>query len=216
MSIHLCTIVLCIYNCIYLIFLFCVANILPTKTNLKRRSDSTLIDEVDNSRHVKRPKRNITFDGVTVYYFPRIQGFTCVPSQGGCTLGMGPNHIHIKQFSLSEHAAEQRRLHRQQQHEQHPKASSSDDTDSDEEPSENSGSEMDTESNGFLQPVSTRQRRVLLKTAGVRKIDPIEKDECRNIRTSREFCGCNCRFFCDPDTCSCSQSGIKCQVNYYN
>ena len=176
---------------------------------MKRRSDNTTLPDTSDA---KRQKRNIKFDGVTVYYFTRIQGFTCVPSQGGCTLGMAPNHFHFKTFSLAEHAAEQRRLHRQKLQDLHPNGSSSDDTDSDEEQSENSGSELETESNGFLQPVSPRQRRVLLKAAGVRKIDPIEKNECRTIRLSREFCGCNCRGFCDPDTCSCSQSGIKCQV----
>lgn len=56
---------------------------LPAKSNLKRR----LIDcmESDESQgNVDEPlkkKRNIHFDAVTVYYFPRAQGFTCVPSQ---------------------------------------------------------------------------------------------------------------------------------------
>jgi len=68
--------------------------------------------------------------------------------------------------------------------------------------------------------VPTRQRRVLLKAAGVDKIDSSEKDDCKNIRLSREFCGCLCRGFCDPDTCACFQAGITCQVciifvNYY-
>ncbi len=35
----------------------------------------------------KKPKKAVSFDGVTVYYFPRAQGFGCVPSQGGSTLG---------------------------------------------------------------------------------------------------------------------------------
>lgn len=65
---------------------------------------------------------------------------------------------------------------------------------------------------GIFQPVPTRQRRALLRAAGVHKIDSIEKDECRDIRTSREFCGCACKVYCDPDTCACSQAGIKCQV----
>ncbi|KAL1123851.1 hypothetical protein AAG570_001622 [Ranatra chinensis] len=67
-----------------------------------------------------------------------------------------------------------------------------------------------------MQPVPTRQRRALLRAAGVHKIDSVEKDECRDIRTSREFCGCACKGFCDPDTCSCSQAGIKCQVDRLN
>lgn len=41
----------------------------------------------------------------------------------------------------------------------------------------------------------------------------MEKDECRDIRTSREYCGCCCKGYCDPDTCTCSQGGIKCQVD---
>lgn len=62
------------------------------------------------------------------------------------------------------------------------------------------------------QPIPTRQRRALLKAAGVEKIDSSEKDDCKNIRLSREFCGCLCRGFCDPDTCACFQAGITCQV----
>lgn len=179
----------------------------PTRSSLKRRSDTELIEPA------KRAKRNITFDGVTVYYFPRAQGFACVPSQGGCTLGMSTQHSFCRSFSLAEHAAEQRRVHRQQLQDLNPRISSSDESDSDDEISENSGSELDAETTGFLQPVTTRQRRALLKAAGIRKIDSGEKDECRVIRSSREFCGCSCRGYCDPDTCFCSQSGIKCQVS---
>lgn len=58
-------------------------------------------------------KKTIAFDKVTVYYFPRAQGFTCVPSQGGSTLGMASQHAHVQHFSILEHAVEQRRLHRQ-------------------------------------------------------------------------------------------------------
>lgn len=92
-------------------------------------------------------------------------------------------------------------------------SSSSDESKSDYEISENSLSEGDNEAYGFLQPVTARQRRALLKAAGVRKIDTVEKDECRQLRTSREVCGCTCRGYCDPDTCECSQAGIKCQVD---
>ncbi|XP_055639736.1 uncharacterized protein LOC129777482 [Toxorhynchites rutilus septentrionalis] len=181
------------------------------KSNLKRHSSV----EATGASSEKRPKRAITFDGVTVYYFTRMQGFGCVPSQGGCTLGMEFQHMHSKRFTLAEHAAEQRKMHRAQLQELNPRSSSSEETDSEEEPSE-SGSEAESESYGFLQPVTTRQRRALLKAAGVRKIDTSEKDECRVIRTSREVCGCTCRGYCDPDTCACSQAGIKCQVDRPN
>lgn len=238
------------------------------RSNLKRRSDPN--DPID-AIETKKPKRNIQFSNVTVYYFPRIQGFTCIPSQGGCTLGMGPRHYDQKSFTLSEHSAEQKRLHRLKLVEQKPRSlaalamlaptpaptpvippalpivapasatttvtvsasvtsaagaspaaatadersrSSTEESDSEEEVlSENSSSEFDTETNGFLQPVPQRQRRALLKAAGVREIASFEKNECRDIRLSREFCGCNCRDYCDPETCFCSQSGIKCQVD---
>lgn len=221
------------------------------RSNLKRRSDPT--DHVD-AIETKKQKRNIQFSGVTVYYFPRIQGFTCIPSQGGCTLGMGPRHYDEKSYSLSEHMAEQKRIHRQQLLEglktrsplpmvlppavvvpattapttiapaavetnnsvpdDQSRSSTEESEESEEEVlSDNSSSELDTETNGFLQPVTQRQRRALLKAAGIREIVSYEKNECRDIRASREFCGCNCRDYCDPETCFCSQSGIKCQVD---
>lgn len=226
----------------------------PTRSNLKRRSDAN--DQID-AIEAKKPKRNIQFTDVTVFYFPRIQGFTCVPSQGGCTLGMTAKHIDEKSFSLNEHIAEQKRLHRQQMLERSPRPpsslstsslsailpnpaliptnqltlptstittattstddrsrSSTEESDSEEDIlSDNSSSELDTETIGFLQPVSQKQRRALLKAAGVREIVSSEKNECRDIRASREFCGCSCRDYCDPETCLCSQSGIKCQVS---
>lgn len=186
------------------------------RSNLKRKCTDS-----DEAQPCKK-RKGISFDSVTVYYFPRTQGFTCVPSQGGSTLGMGSTHSHVQRFSLTEHAIEQRRLHRQilQQlrSERHMSrtTSSSDDSDSEEELSDASESELDLDSYYFLQPVPTRQRRALLRAAGVRKIDALEKDECRDIRTSREFCGCGCKGYCDPDTCSCSQAGIKCQVDRLN
>ncbi|XP_069691670.1 serine-rich adhesin for platelets isoform X2 [Periplaneta americana] len=189
------------------------------RSNLKRHLS---YDEEDGPQAKKR--KAISFDKVTVYYFPRAQGFTCVPSQGGSTLGMASQHAHVQQFSILEHAVEQRRLHRQvllqlrseRLNTQGAPTSSSDDSESEEEQSDASESELDLDSYYFLQPVPTRQRRALLRAAGVRKIDSVEKDECRDIRSSREFCGCGCKGYCDPDTCSCSQAGIKCQVDRLN
>ncbi|XP_011877760.1 PREDICTED: uncharacterized protein LOC105567473 [Vollenhovia emeryi] len=199
---------------------------LPAKSNLKRRLTDCM--ESDESRgNVDEPlkkKRNIQFDAVTVYYFPRAQGFTCVPSQGGSTLGMSATHTHAERFSLSEHAAEQRRIHRarlaQLRSERNcatncvtETASSSEDPsdDTDEEPSDNE--ELDIDSYYFLQPVPTWQRRALLRAAGVRRIDAVEKDECRDIRASREHCGCGCKGYCDPESCPCSRANVKCQVD---
>lgn len=143
--------------------------------------------------------------------------------QGGSTLGMSATHTHAERFSLSEHAAEQRRIHRarlaQLRSERNcatncvtETASSSEDPsdDTDEEPSDNE--ELDIDSYYFLQPVPTWQRRALLRAAGVRRIDAVEKDECRDIRASREHCGCGCKGYCDPESCPCSRANVKCQV----
>ncbi|KAG7255688.1 hypothetical protein CRUP_031629 [Coryphaenoides rupestris] len=64
----------------------------------------------------------------------------------------------------------------------------------------------------FLQPLSTRRRRALLRASGVRRIDGEERHQLRALRGSREECGCRCRGACDPETCACSLAGIKCQA----
>lgn len=55
----------------------------------------------------------MTFDQVTVFFFPRCQGFTSVPSRGGCTLGMMQRHSALRTYSLTEFAVEQRLLRRE-------------------------------------------------------------------------------------------------------
>lgn len=195
-------------------------DIKPMRSSLKRKPKQENIDEPQT----KRKKQNIKFDNVTVFYFPRAQGFSCVPSQGGSTLGMEWEHSHTQKFTLAEHALEQRRLHRQilqqlksERHSlQGTVLSSSEESDTEEETSDISESELDLDSYYFLQPVPTRQRRALLRAAGVRKIEGFEKDECRDIRSSREFCGCACKGVCNPENCSCSLAGIKCQVDRLN
>lgn len=182
-----------------------------------------------------RHRKTVGFDSVTVYYFQRMQGFTCVPSQGGSTLGMSPMHTEKRTFSLRQHAHERRRLHFADLDSSNTSSSSldegpscsggdpyqeglsansspagemmADSTDDDEDDAE----EADPLS--YLQPVPTRQRRAMLRASGVRKIDALEKEECRDIRASREFCGCACRGRCLPDNCSCSLAGIACQVD---
>ncbi|KAF6215065.1 hypothetical protein GE061_009814 [Apolygus lucorum] len=179
---------------------------------LKRRGPHS-----ESELPIKKHKKSINFGEVDVFYFPRAQGFTCVPSQGGSTLGMMLSHTDKQTFSLTEHYSEQRRIHReilsQIRNSTSNQTSSSSDSDTDDQTTE---SELDPDNYFFLQPVPTRQRRALLRAAGVRKIDTLEKDECRDIRTSREFCGCACKGYCDPDTCACSQAGIKCQVDRLN
>uniref|UniRef100_A0A3P8SD41 Cysteine/serine-rich nuclear protein N-terminal domain-containing protein n=1 Tax=Amphiprion percula TaxID=161767 RepID=A0A3P8SD41_AMPPE len=175
--------------------------------------------------------RNVHFESVTVYYFNRRQGFTSVPTQGGSTLGMSPRHSGVKRFTLREFAMEQKRSHRNmlRDHLKEEKlnaiklkltkngtvSSLEADTLTLDDISEDDLDVDNTEVDDyfFLQPLTTRRRRALLRASGVRRIDVEEKHELRTLRISREECGCRCRGICDPETCACSLAGIKCQVD---
>uniref|UniRef100_A0A3Q2ZWH7 Cysteine and serine rich nuclear protein 3 n=1 Tax=Kryptolebias marmoratus TaxID=37003 RepID=A0A3Q2ZWH7_KRYMA len=175
--------------------------------------------------------RNVHFESVTVYYFTRRQGFTTVPTQGGSTLGMSPRHSGVRRFTLREFAMEQKRSHRNmlRDHLKEEKlnaiklkltkngtvSSIEADTLTLDDISEDDLDVDNTEVDDyfFLQPLTTRRRRALLRASGVRRIDVEEKHELRALRMSREECGCRCRGICDPETCACSLAGIKCQVN---
>ncbi|KAL4656622.1 cysteine/serine-rich nuclear protein 3-like [Arapaima gigas] len=174
--------------------------------------------------------RKVHFETVTVYYFSRRQGFTSVPSQGGSTLGMSSRHCRVRQYTLGEFALEQERTHRDmlRDHLKEEKLSAiklkltKNGTVESEEASvltveDISDDDIDLDNTEvdeyfFLQPLTTKKRRALLRASGVKRIDVEEKHELRAIRVSREDCGCDCRVFCDPETCFCSQAGIKCQV----
>lgn len=194
-------------------------NLGSRKSNIKRQQPY-------NEKDLPQPKRKkaVIFDNVTVYYFPRAQGFISVPSHGGSTLGMSPQHAYAQHLSISEHADEKRRLHRQAMlrlpterlNAQVAPVGSGHDSISEEEQSNASESQLDLDSRSSLKQVPPRQREALLRAAGITEINPIEKDECMKIRLSRKLCGCRCKGYCDPDKCSCSQSGIKCQVQYPN
>ncbi len=64
-------------------------------------------------------KGSVRFGLVTVFLFQRCQGFSSVPSHGGCTLGMVRRHIAHQQFTLAEHTEEQQRLRMERLREQH-------------------------------------------------------------------------------------------------
>lgn len=183
-------------------------------------------------RHKPSPGgKRVRFDVVTVYYFPRRQGFTSVPSQGGSSLGMARHHCSIRLYTLGEFAREQESSHRHtlQQHLRQEKLNARkmkltrngtvecaqadlltlDDV-SDEDLDVDA---LDVDDCFFLQPLPTKRRRALLRASGINRIDAREKAELRAIRLSREECGCDCRLYCDPRHCGCSQAGIKCQVD---
>lgn len=190
-------------------------------SNCSAGSTDALAPEASGPSPPKRMKKKVNFKGVTVYYFPRRQGFTCVPSEGGSTLGMSERHSFTRDFSLTDYTKEQKRIHRailaeqRRQGKMFPSPLLASSVHNQEDDDISSGSESDSEYDDyyFLQPLPIRQRRVLLRTAGVKKIDNEEKDECRDIRVSRNICGCDCKVFCDPATCTCSIAGIQCQVD---
>jgi cysteine/serine-rich nuclear protein len=128
-------------------------------------------------------------------------------------------HSHTENFTLSDHAKEQKRIHMimleemKKQEKKTAKLLGSDEEDEEEEEMDEEDSDFENDDYYFLQPITTRQRRMILRQSGVKKIDGTEKDACRDIRNSREICGCDCQVFCDPETCLCSQAGIQCQVD---
>jgi len=208
----------------------------------------------------------VTFDQVTVFFFPRCQGFTSVPSRGGCTLGMMQRHSVLRTYTLAEFAVEQRLLRREkvlnrlreeklealklkvskdafkcigsfvkikkkslnsemqvqcnnllslqltkngtQENEEAERLTVDDIPEQD---VDISGANLDE--GYFLQPYPPKCRYALLKAAGMKKIDKEEKRQLHELRISRENCGCDCQGFCEPETCSCSLAGIKCQVS---
>uniref|UniRef100_A0A3Q3X6T1 Cysteine/serine-rich nuclear protein N-terminal domain-containing protein n=1 Tax=Mola mola TaxID=94237 RepID=A0A3Q3X6T1_MOLML len=174
---------------------------------------------------------SVRFDQVTVFSFPRCQGFTSVPSRGGATLGMRQRHSTLQRYTLAEHALERRHRRRERlrvrlreerlQTLKHRLITSgavdqreADTLTVDQIPDDDVHiSDADLEDGAFLQPYSSRQRQALLQAAGVKRIDREEKKQLHALRFSREACGCDCRGFCEPETCACSLAGIKCQVD---
>ncbi|KAL1782436.1 cysteine/serine-rich nuclear protein 1 [Sigmodon hispidus] len=185
----------------------------------------------------ERPGR-VSFNGITVYYFPRCQGFTSVPSRGGCTLGMASRHSACRLFSLAEFTQEQARIRREKLRQRLkeeklevlrwklsvagvpetgsglPLTVDAIDDASVEDDLAVAVARGRLEEVNFLQPHPPRQRRALLRASGVRRIDREEKRELQALRQSREDCGCRCDGVCDPETCSCSLAGIKCQMDH--
>ncbi|KAG8443537.1 hypothetical protein GDO86_012080 [Hymenochirus boettgeri] len=187
---------------------------------------------VKKGKHSK--KNNVAFDRVVVFYFQRCQGFTSIPSRGGCTLGMRKRHHHSRQYTLEEFSKEQLDTRQEKLKErlkeekleslknmltmngtkESEKANNlSIDDICDEDIDINSG-EMDDGFSPRMYP--PKKRRALLKREGLKKIDKSEKHELNEIRRSRENCGCSCQDFCDPETCSCNLAGIKCQRDHSN
>ncbi|KAG8573311.1 hypothetical protein GDO81_012355 [Engystomops pustulosus] len=184
-------------------------------------------------KKAKRAKKNrVQFDRVIVFYFQRCQGFTSVPSRGGCTLGMRQKHNHSRQFTLEEFSREQLTRRREKLKErlkeekllalknmftkngtvESEKANNLSIDDICDEDIDMTNAEIEDGFSPRMYP--PKKRRALLKSEGVKKIDKTEKHELNEIRKSREECGCDCQDFCEPETCSCNLAGIKCQRDH--
>jgi len=124
---------------------------------------------------------------------------------------MGDRHTSVEKYSLVEHAQLRQSLHYKTllDHQRQGRIFLPENFASD--PS--MASEWSLDDYYFLQPVHTRQRRAMLREAGVVRIDPSEREECRSLRMSRGRCGCSCREICQPPSCACCRSGIGCQVD---
>lgn len=80
---------------LHLIFLFSVFLTLTVRSILKRPK-------------FEKSQSNVHFDQVTVFSFPRCQGFISVPSRGGATLGMVRRHSALQRYTVAEYSLEQR------------------------------------------------------------------------------------------------------------
>lgn len=168
---------------------------------LKRKieDDSRSEDSVDSSDSASSKEgKRVRFDQRIVFHFPRTQGSSCVPSNGGYTLGMKRKHEYVEHLKFTEQ----------------------DDLEfcysSDEDDDEDDDDEDNDEDATIFMPIPQKTRKAILKDAGVTRIDKQESMECMQIRFSRQICGCDCKDYCDPESCSCSINGINCQVDRDN
>ncbi|XP_051538814.1 cysteine/serine-rich nuclear protein 1-like [Myxocyprinus asiaticus] len=196
-------------------------------------SPATSFNTTSILKKAKRTRRgNVQFDQVTVFFFPRCQGFTSVPSRGGCTLGMVQRHSAKRCYTLAEFAVEQRHLRteklKNRMREEKLEALKLKLTKNGTQVSEEADrltiddipedeiniSGVNLDNGSFLHPHPSKKRHTILKAAGVKKIDKEEKRQLHELRLSREDCGCDCQGFCEPESCSCSLAGIKCQMDH--
>ncbi|XP_037932127.1 cysteine/serine-rich nuclear protein 2-like [Teleopsis dalmanni] len=141
-----------------------------------------------------KKSRSINFHNIQIYSFQREQGNCAVPTSGGCTLGMSGTHSEVQTYSAAEIELEI--------------------VESENQCNGANGLPIRiNKKNKSLRPLTPSRRRSILQTAGITKIDKTEEKECKDIRKSRSNCGCCCEDICLPETCSCNQAGIKCQVD---
>ena len=179
-------------------------------------ADCSSNNNSNNSDHSHSTSPGLRFDGVELYFFRRKQGFNCVPSRGGTTLGMAEKHFHSYRLSFDgSHGDGEEVIETECSNLSFDNNSNQiePEDEPEEQPSLKPPIFSDKTSLAELRPLPVRQRRRLLRLSGVKRIDTTERFECEAIRTSRVDCGCQCGPICLPDTCSCIVNGIACQVD---
>lgn len=202
-------------------------------------NDSVNAEEYISSNKRRKIDRKVGFQDVTVYYFPRKQSFTTVPSQGGSTLGMELRHVYHQTMTLQEHHEDMKSRHKEKikEHFREQKIANKIQQLKFMNPDLDNGTISSMAQNAvgrndpasltinddsvldnfdeffFLQPIAAKKRRKILRASGVDRIDGEEKLMNRILRESREMCGCTCEHICVPETCECALAGIQCQVD---
>ena len=127
--------------------------------------------------------------------------------QGGNTLGMEESHHSVEVVTVDQHAEDRWRADRETLvlEQEQPVVRTSERVVGEDED--------ETDFTSILLPVDSKERRVLLRRSGVAEIDTSEKEECRDLRVSRQTCGCECGLYCLPECCPCISDNIKCQVD---
>ena len=54
----------------------------------------------------KLAKKSVHYGDVTVFYFQRVQSFSCVPSLAGVALGLSSSHVYSEQCTISDDFAQ--------------------------------------------------------------------------------------------------------------
>ncbi|CAH8624403.1 unnamed protein product [Schistosoma curassoni] len=76
--------------------------------------NSTCHTNLEKSKCKDNVGKSIKFSGVTVYSFARQQGFSSIPDNGWCTLGMAQKHFSVSRLDLRQHRILQKLRRRQQ------------------------------------------------------------------------------------------------------
>lgn len=166
-------------------------NLTNDRLTTKPRASSLRSIKHDNRNPYQT--KNVSFRNVIVYHFTRSQGFISIPSEGGSTLGMCTHHFMSQEVNIDAHEEMRQKMHRgillrlrhaKARRRQYDYSSASEDDFNENDYCDISDSDLNLDKFIFLRPLSIKNRRSLLRAAGIAKIDASEKRECKRIRDS--------------------------------